>query len=912
MPATAGAGARLVYDGAEQSMRFARGTRLGPYEIVDALGAGGMGEVYSARDPRLNRLLAIKVLPANASTDEERRERFEREAQTIAALNHPNIVTIFSVEDARAESTTAPGGTHSFLTMELVIGRPLSEAIPATGLPLGRLLTIALAVVEAVAAAHHKGIAHRDLKPANIMLGEGEHTGRIKVLDFGLAKLSGGVLGQDGATVPPTAMITGQGQVLGTAAYMSPEQAEGKPIDTRSDLFSLGVILYEMATGTRPFAGDTAIAVISSIVKDTPAPLTRVNASLPRELERIVHRALSKDPERRYQTAKDLRNDLEELKASLDSGALALDPASGTGTGGRRGTPVWRWAVPTIAAALMFLALLWTIRKQPPGAESTPSHTAMQMVSLTSTGSARLPAISPDGQYVVYVQGEDNDHSVWMQQIGGPSRVRIVDATPRVSILGLTITPDSKYVDVVRKADEEFPELWRVPFLGGPPRRLIDVVWSAPGWSPDGTQMAYVTEIGDALTVSDADGAHPRVIARRTTPRRFLSLAYIIRPDARPVWLPDGKSVAVLGNDDERGYTALEIVTVGVATGAESHLSLPESGDMVPGIGLALGRDGQSFIVNYISAGGPPQIVTVRAADGALTRLTSDVSQYVGLDVAKDMVVTTDRGIRSSLWIADAAGRNPRQIDRDVATEVARGGVAWARDRLIYFASLPAGSGLWSKDTAGTESQLIVPDATTPSTSADGRTLVFMRGTGKLALWRSDSDGRNATEIPGGIGYTPNVSPDGSTAFYVTGHAGRQNAWFADLRGGAAPRQFSQVIISPYGAAVSPDGRQVMLVTTAKRDVLIVPIEGGEPTRRLAVANATRIQWTPDGQGVAYLNPDARSNIWVQPIGGGAPYQLTHFTDRRIVAYAWSPDGRRLAIARAIETSDIVLLKGVQ
>jgi serine/threonine protein kinase len=203
----------------------------------------------------------------------------------------------------------------------------------------------------------------------------------------------------------------------------------------------LGVILYEMAAGRRPFAGDTAISVISSIVKDTPAPLTKMNASLPRELERIVRRALSKDPERRYQTAKDLRNDLEELKTSLDSGALALDPASGAGTGGRRGAPAWAWALPTIAAALVLVAVLWARREEPPRAESTLPPTAIQMISLTSTGKARLPAISPDGQFVAYVQGDDSDQSVWMQQIGGPSRVRIDEATPGVSIIGLTIRP---------------------------------------------------------------------------------------------------------------------------------------------------------------------------------------------------------------------------------------------------------------------------------------------------------------------------------------------------------------------------------------------------------------------------------------------------------------------------------------
>jgi serine/threonine-protein kinase len=226
------------------------GARLGPYEILGALGAGGMGEIYRARDPKLNRLVALKLLPSSAASDPERRERFEREAQAVAALNHPGIVTIHSVEEADGQF---------FLTMELVEGRSLADAMPPTGLPLDRLLKIAIPVADAMAAAHQKGITHRDLKPANIMLA-----------DAPIAAM--------GTTSLPTALstkpITGEGRIVGTVAYMSPEQAEGKPIDARSDLFSLGVILYEMATGQRPFTGDTSISITSSIVKDTPTSVT--------------------------------------------------------------------------------------------------------------------------------------------------------------------------------------------------------------------------------------------------------------------------------------------------------------------------------------------------------------------------------------------------------------------------------------------------------------------------------------------------------------------------------------------------------------------------------------------------------------------------------------------------------------
>ena len=300
-------------------MPLSPGTRLGSYEIVSLLGAGGMGEVYRARDPRLQREIALKVLPDVAAADADRRERFTREALAVAALNHAHIVTIHSVEHE---------GTTVFLTMELVEGRSLAETLPPAGLPLERVLTIGIAVADALSAAHQKGITHRDLKPANIMLGDGEHAGRIKVLDFGLAKIEAQV-GIAGASMLPTAApvhtgpITAEGRILGTVAYMSPEQAEGRAVDGRSDLFSLGVVLYEMATGKRPFTGDTGLSILSSILKDTPRSVTDINPALPRDLGRIIRRALAKDPERRYQSAKDLRNDLEDLKASLDAGELA-------------------------------------------------------------------------------------------------------------------------------------------------------------------------------------------------------------------------------------------------------------------------------------------------------------------------------------------------------------------------------------------------------------------------------------------------------------------------------------------------------------------------------------------------------------------------------------------------------------
>ena len=291
-------------------MTLQPGQMLSHYRLVEKIGEGGMGAVWVADDTKLHRKVALKILPAEATDDAERTARFQHEARSVAALNHPNIVTLYSVEEDH--------GIH-FLTMEFVEGVTLSESTPRFGFSLGKLLEYAIPLVEAVSAAHDKGIIHRDLKPANVMVGK---DGRLRVLDFGLAKLREKHNEDDGTTQFPTRSITQDGRIVGTVSYMSPEQAEGKPVDARSDVFSLGVVLYEMATGRRPFQGDTAVATIAAILRDTPTWITELNPKLPRHLGRIVNRCLAKRPDRRYQTAVDVRNELEGLKEEFGSGDI--------------------------------------------------------------------------------------------------------------------------------------------------------------------------------------------------------------------------------------------------------------------------------------------------------------------------------------------------------------------------------------------------------------------------------------------------------------------------------------------------------------------------------------------------------------------------------------------------------------
>ena len=502
-------------------MLFSTGARLGPYEIVSTLGRGGMGEVYKARDSRLNRFVALKVLPDTPALDPERRERFEREARAVAALNHPSIVTIHSVETVEGVP---------LLTMELVEGRALSEVIPKGGLALAEVLTIASAVADAVAAAHQKGITHRDLKPGNVMVGEREHHGRIKVLDFGLAKLADAFPEGSGATTMQAAPATGEGRILGTAAYMSPEQAEGKPLDARSDLFSLGVMIYEMATGQRPFTGDTSISIISSIVKDTPTPITELNPALPRDLGRIVRRALAKDPERRYQTAKDLRNDLEELKASIDSGELVAEPGESPST--RRSTTRafaqargWLWVGLAAAAGLAITAAVLWLPSPPPAPIARLAIALPEDVSPDPGRVLGAPAISPDGTTVALAFGSDPKTYLVIRRLDSDTFRRVPGTdgarTPFWS-------PDSRHIGFFAGTT-----LKRVPLAGGEPVTLCEVGYSRGGaWSAAGTILVGTNSGAGVLRVSENGGA-PVSVTR-------LDSALGENSHRFPAFLPDG------------------------------------------------------------------------------------------------------------------------------------------------------------------------------------------------------------------------------------------------------------------------------------------------------------------------------------------------------------------------------------
>jgi eukaryotic-like serine/threonine-protein kinase len=471
-------------------MSLRTGEQTGPYEVIAAVGAGGMGEVFKARDTRLGRMVALKALPADKLGDPARRQRFLQEAQAASALNHPNIITVYDWLEH--------SGNH-FLVMEYVPGKTLDQLIPAKGMRVTEALKYAVQIADALAKAHAAGIIHRDIKPSNIMVAE---QGRVKVLDFGLAKLEElPESGADDATRTVHATLTEEGTAVGSAPYMSPEQAEGRKVDARSDIFSFGAVLYEMLTGRRAFDGSSRAATMASVLNHEPAPVGKLATGIPRELEKIVNRCLRKDLERRSQSMAEIKLALEELKHESESG---VEAASVPQTVSR--TLRWRYVVPVLAVVVA-LAGWAAYRLVPSRATSTY---ALRQITRDEAWSG-TPALSPDGKLLAYASDRLSPGSadIWLQHVGGGEPIRLT-TNPADESRPL-FSPDGTQIIFNRG-----PSLWIMQVLGGS-ERLVAKEGRSAAFSPDGKWLAYNTAFpGSRITwpipIIPVSGGTPRLL----------------------------------------------------------------------------------------------------------------------------------------------------------------------------------------------------------------------------------------------------------------------------------------------------------------------------------------------------------------------------------------------------------------
>jgi len=835
---------------------LAAGTEVGPYRVVSPLGAGGMGEVYRAHDPRLGREVALKLLPEAQASDPDRRRRLAQEARAASALEHPNVVAIYDV----GEHEGVP-----YIVMQLVPGRPLRERIGQ--LTVREAVTLGIQIADALAAAHARGIVHRDLKPENVVVTD---RGVAKVLDFGLAKLVEGDW-RETPTEDKDALATRDGQVMGTVAYMSPEQAEGRPVDARSDLFSLGGVLYEMVTGQRAFPGKSRASILSAILRDDPVPAGERKRGVPAPLDQVLARALRKDPDRRFQSAADFRVALVEVLDELDSG-------SGRATGGlARRRRRWRpWAAGVLGAVALTAVGIVAWRRSTPEAPLAPPR----IVPLTShPGEEHSPSLSPDGTRVAYVRKDEG-------ATNGDLYVRLIDGGTE---LRLTETQEEE---------------------------------ATPTWSPDGSRIAFVrTPPLAPFTGSVASESRILAISALGGAETVLTTS-LAGPNGGLSWSPDGAHVALV--DRAAPSAPSHISLLALSTGQKRPLTRPEEecgqrprewcGDRFPTFspegGLAFAR----------ATGRTDHVYLVDPSTQALRRLTRsgalDVSALAWTADGSSLVLSQSPDLGLEPWRLPVGGGEPEPLGLGTGA-AGQSTVSQQRDRLVCV-TVQSDMNLWrvSGPTAThregpTRIVASTRDDAMPAFSPDGGSIAFASDrTGTLEIWLARPDGSGVVQVTTlgkGWSRSPAWSPDGRTlAFGYWADPGRLDGPLWDLytvaTAGGPPRRLTDSPNAEVFPSWSRDGRSIdfLRVDENGASAVRIPAAGGA-ARPLARAGAFAPKESPDGRFVFFPRDKAIRRV---PVAGGDEEKVVQAEqaifngwdvyDRGLCYFDARPDGTRV------------------